>query len=133
MEGPHAVGRHVIGFDRNDMAIALAKDLYPLPILKKDIQDEPFYGFDALVCLETFEHLERPWDFLDQLSATVRELVLSVPIIPTKHFNEFHLHDFTFDQVKEGLEKRGWKVEATAYQDEENLTHPTYTLFYATR
>lgn len=133
MQAKLAAHRVVVGFDRNPRGIEKAKELYDLPIIQKDIQDEPFFGFQALVCLETFEHLERPWDFLEQLAPTVKELVLSTPIIPTKHFNEFHLHDFTLDEVREGLKKRGWTIKHEAFQDESNLTHPTYGLFYATR
>lgn len=125
--------RLVVGFDRNSAALSRAYDEGRYRFIKRDIQEETFNGFTGLVCLETFEHLERPWDFLSALSCTVRELVLSVPCIPTKHFNEWHLHDFTAQEVIDGLEARGWSVQDTMYQDESPLPKPTYILIYATR
>lgn len=126
-------GRLVIGFDRNDSALDIARKNDRYWFIKHDIQDERFDGFTSLVCLETFEHLQKPWYFLDNLSPTLKELVLSTPIIPTKHFNEWHLHDFTDEEVKQGLKDRGWNVIDTAFQDEPGLACPTYILVYATR
>lgn len=134
MKAALAVKRKVVGFDRSKVALEMAKRDYPdLETREQDIQGEAFDGFDALVCLETFEHLEKPWEFLDGLAPSVKELILSTPIIPTKHFNEWHLHDFTLDEVREGLKKRGWTIEREAFQEESNLPQPTYGLFYATR
>lgn len=134
MKAALAVNREVVGFDRNPAGLEMAKRDYPhLEVREGDIQNESFEGFEALVCLETFEHLQDPWAFLDQLAPSVKELVLSTPIIPTKHFNEWHLHDFTMQEVRDGLDVRGWKIEGEAYQDEEMLPKPTYGLFYAIR
>lgn len=126
--------REIVGFDRNPVSLAQAKDRYKkYAVVEGDIQNQTFDGFTTLVCLETFEHLKEPWKFLDGLSKTVKELVLSTPIIPTKHFNEFHLHDFTQKDVVDGLKDRGWKIQSVAYQDESFLAKPTYILVYATR
>lgn len=126
-------GRLVVGFDRNPTALAVADAKQRPYYIKRDIQEEPFDGFTTLVCLETFEHLPKPWDFLKNLSKTVRELVLSTPVIPTKHFNEYHLHDFTTDEVRNGLKELGWTIKSEAYQDESWLDKPTYLLVYAQR
>lgn len=126
-------GRLVIGFDRNPVAIDLARRIYSDMLIEKDIQDEAFDGFSSLVCLETFEHLEKPWEFLKSLSTTVKEVVLSTPVCPTKHFNEWHLHDFTVEDVKFGLEDNGWNIQQWFFQNEQNLPHPTYLVLYATR
>lgn len=126
-------GRLVVGYDRSDDALGIATRKSRPRFIKLDIQEEPFDGYTTLVCLETFEHLPRPWDFLKNLSLTVKELVMSVPIIPTKHFNEFHLHDFTADEVRDGLKNLGWNIQAEAFQDEEWLEKPTYLLIYATK
>ena len=134
MKAENAVNREVVGFDRNENALALAEKFYPgIETRKQDIQNETFDGFTALVCLETFEHLEKPWEFLEGLAPSVKELVMSTPVIPTKHFNEFHLHDFTLEEVREGLKARGWTIQNEAFQDEEMFAKPTYALFYATR
>lgn len=123
----------MIGFDRNPEGLSLArKDGFDM-VIDKDIQNETFDGFDALVTLETVEHLQRPYDFIKGLSSTVKEIVLSVPCIPTKHFNEWHLHDFTREEMVTFLKEQGWKVEAEATQNEPGLPSPTYLLVYATR
>lgn len=103
-------GREVTGFDRGETQAQVAKARGRGDVVLGDLQGQTFDGFDALVCIETLEHLERPWDFLRGLSGTVRELVVSVPIIPTKHVNPFHLHDFTAQEVKAGLNALGWVV-----------------------
>jgi 2-polyprenyl-3-methyl-5-hydroxy-6-metoxy-1,4-benzoquinol methylase len=126
-------GRLVIGFDRNDSALDIARRKNRDWFIKMDIEKERFDGFTALVCLETFEHLKEPWEFLKGLSQTVKELVLSVPCIPTKHLNEWHLHDFTVNEVREGLNKLRWQINNEALQDEPGLPCPTYFLVYATR
>lgn len=123
--------RLVIGFDRNDSALDIARNKNRPFFIKLDIQDQTFDGFTTLVCLETFEHLDRPWDFLKGLSTTVKEVVFSTPIIPTKHMNEWHLHDFTKDEVRDGLKNLGWKINHEATQEEGG--REVYLLIYATR
>lgn len=125
--------RLVVGFDRNPVALALAHDKRRGYVIERDIQDETFDGFTTLVCLETLEHLERPWSFLKELSPSVTELVLSAPIIPTKHFNEWHLHDFTKADILDGLKEQGWRIKHWATQNEDGLPSPTYLLIYAIR
>lgn len=126
-------GRLVIGFDRNPHALEIARKEGRNLVIDKDIQDETFEGFTTLVCLETFEHLKEPWKFLENLHPTVKEIVISVPCIPTKHFNEWHLHDFTIESFKEGIRERGWNIIHEARQDESWLPKPTYIMVYATR
>lgn len=126
-------GRLVIGFDRNQTALGRARKEGRDLVIDKDIQCETFEGFSSIVSLETIEHLPDPKAFVSGWSKTVRECVISVPIIPTKHFNEWHLHDFTKEEARALLTNNGWKIEAEAYQDESGLAQPTYILLYATR
>lgn len=126
-------GRLVIGFDRNDTALAIARSENRDLVIQKNIQNECFEGFDTIVSLETIEHLDDPHAFVKNWSKTIKECVISVPIIPTKHFNEWHKHDFTKEQAKDLLISNGWKIEHEAFQDEQGLDKPTYILLYATR
>lgn len=123
--------RLVVGFDRNETALGIAVHKGRKWFIKMDFQDEDFDGFSTLVSLETIEHLERPFDFLKGLSLTIKELAISVPIIPTKHTNSWHLHDFTETEIKEKVTELGWTIKHDAYQ-EENGTR-VYLLLYATR
>lgn len=125
-------GRTIIGFDKNSKALSVART-FPQEVRDCDIEKERFIGFDVLVSLETIEHLKEPWAFLDRLSKDVKELVISVPIVPTKHFNEWHLHDFTEAEVLEKIKALGWTIVEMAYQNEDALPKPSYLLVYAIR
>lgn len=58
---------------------------------------EPDFGFDVAVCFETLEHLADPARFASILLRASRLVVASVPTVPTKATNPYHLHDFTVD------------------------------------
>lgn len=126
-------GRLVIGFDRNPVGLSQARgDGFDM-VIEKDIQNETFDGFDAIVSLETIEHLQDPYAFVKGWSQTVKECVISVPCIPTKHFNEWHLHDFTQDDARKLVRDAGFTISSEAFQDEDGLSKPTYMLIYAKR
>jgi 2-polyprenyl-3-methyl-5-hydroxy-6-metoxy-1,4-benzoquinol methylase len=59
----------------------------------------PDFGWDVSVCFETLEHLTNPQHLADQVAKAKRLVIVSVPTRPTKHFNYFHLHDFTVEDV----------------------------------
>lgn len=59
----------------------------------------PKEPFDVAVCFETLEHLQDPLHLVSVLKQAHRLILLSVPTRPTKHFNPFHLHDFTVDDI----------------------------------
>jgi 2-polyprenyl-3-methyl-5-hydroxy-6-metoxy-1,4-benzoquinol methylase len=59
----------------------------------------PNLTWDVSVCFETLEHLENPQHLANQVMRAKRLIIVSVPTRPTKHFNEYHLHDFTVDDV----------------------------------
>jgi SAM-dependent methyltransferase len=71
----------------------------------------PDFRFDVFVSFETLEHVQYP-DHLLSIGAQARQwLIASVPVVPTKHVNEFHLHDF----------EPGWLEEAmSGYPDWEH-------------
>lgn len=110
-----------VGFDHNAEQVKLAKERYGGEVVCTDIEGVDFAGFDALVSLETLEHLTRPWEWLRRLAPSVKELVLSVPIIPTVHRNPWHKHDFTTGQILTGLECLGWTVRDQWEQNNDDL------------
>jgi 2-polyprenyl-3-methyl-5-hydroxy-6-metoxy-1,4-benzoquinol methylase len=61
----------------------------------------PDLRWDVSVCFETLEHLANPQHLANQVMRAKRLIFVSVPTRPTKHFNKFHLHDFTVDDVLE--------------------------------
>jgi len=60
---------------------------------------EPEFTWDVSVCFETLEHVENPQHLAQQIGKAQRLLIVSVPTRPTKHFNPYHLHDFTVDDI----------------------------------
>jgi 2-polyprenyl-3-methyl-5-hydroxy-6-metoxy-1,4-benzoquinol methylase len=59
----------------------------------------PDFSWDVSVCFETLEHLTNPQHLAEQVAKAKRLVIVSVPTRPTKHFNKYHLHDFTVDDV----------------------------------
>jgi hypothetical protein len=123
--------RTVVGFDRSDEALAVNEEKGYGHAIKGDIETNRFAGYDAVVCLEGFEHLKDPVSWLKVLSPDVTELVLSVPIIPTKHNNEHHLADYTEGEILNILKALGWKVVDKAKQAE--FVKDAVLLVYAVR
>ena len=61
----------------------------------------PPVACDVSLCFETLEHVNNPQRLAAQLLATTRRmLIASVPTVPTRHMNPFHLHDFTVASAK---------------------------------
>lgn len=55
---------------------------------------------DVTVCFETLEHLQVPSLLARRLAKSTRRMVVvSVPTQPTVGQNEWHLHDFTVDDI----------------------------------
>jgi SAM-dependent methyltransferase len=100
----------VIGLDISAEAIAYAGRRYARGNLLFSVQDlarGPVPECDVLVSFETVEHLPRFEPFLEGAKNNVRgQIILSTPVIPTRHFNPFHLQDFTREQIEEYM--RPW-------------------------
>ncbi len=55
---------------------------------------------DVTACFETLEHVRDPARLARVIARTTRRLIaVSVPVVPTKHINPYHLHDFTTGDI----------------------------------
>jgi hypothetical protein len=64
-------------------------------IIQADLQTwQPDFSFDVGISFETIEHLDDYSNLLDVLRQAKKWVVASVPVIPTKHMNPWHKHDF---------------------------------------
>jgi 2-polyprenyl-3-methyl-5-hydroxy-6-metoxy-1,4-benzoquinol methylase len=59
----------------------------------------PQFSWDVSISFETLEHVEDPASLARLLKQARRLVILSTPTRPTRHFNPYHLHDFTPDEV----------------------------------
>lgn len=113
----------VVGFDRSEECAELNRRREYGKMEVIDIESRSFFervrDFDTVVSLETVEHLKNPGRWLSELrDAGVGELVLSVPIVPTKWMNPYHLHDFTEEGFVQMVESAGYKIVTSEKQAE---------------
>jgi SAM-dependent methyltransferase len=83
------------------------------------LRDEFAAGFDAVVSLETIEHMPDPAHFLRTVLAGVRPggiLVGSVPVTPSVDANPYHLHDFSSASFRRLLRSLGLEEVASMRQ-----------------
>lgn len=104
--GRKFLGTHYyVPVDRAGVSIA---DEGLVDILQADLNTwQPNFDFDVFVSIETIEHLSNAGvkNLLTIAAKARKYAIISTPIIPTKHRNEFHTQDFTFDQLKMMLPK----------------------------
>jgi SAM-dependent methyltransferase len=87
------------GVDR-DTSVVAVKARARRTFIEADLQTwQPDFGFDVAVGFETIEHLESYDTYLEWVRRATRFIVVSVPIVPSKHDNVFHVHDFERDDI----------------------------------
>ena len=59
----------------------------------------PDFEYDVFVGLETIEHLGSLDAYVTAAKRAKRIIAISTPVIPTMHFNGWHLHDFTKESL----------------------------------
>jgi 2-polyprenyl-3-methyl-5-hydroxy-6-metoxy-1,4-benzoquinol methylase len=80
----------------------------------------PDFDWDVSVSFETLEHVRDPQRLAENLMLAKRLIICSTPTRPTKHMNDYHLHDFTVDDVIALFD--GWELRHIEDQPEE-LSH----------
>jgi hypothetical protein len=101
-----AYARHLfdgpwVGVDRAPSAEAQSRRLTGDRIIDADLNSwSPDFGFDVFVGLETIEHLAVLNAYVAAAKRARHTIVISTPIIPTRHFNPWHLQDFTRESLE---------------------------------
>lgn len=79
----------------------------------------PDFQYDVFVSFETIEHLA---DYRALIAAAKRArqwAILSVPVVPTKHVNPWHLHDFQPGDLQALMADDRWRHFQTVQQPSE--------------
>lgn len=112
-------GVEYVGVDKVEPAEQFANN--GMFITNVDLDEwEPDFEWDVSVSFETLEHVGDPARLAGILKRATRLIILSTPTRPTKHFNPYHLHDFTVDDVLELFDD--WELLHLEDQPEE-LSH----------
>jgi len=80
---------------------------------------EADFEFDVGVSFETIEHVENFPNLLTQLKKARKWIICSVPVVPTVHLNEYHLHDFTPLELPGYVEDDEWEMYQYLAQPQE--------------
>jgi 2-polyprenyl-3-methyl-5-hydroxy-6-metoxy-1,4-benzoquinol methylase len=75
--------------------------------------------FDVFVGFETIEHLTDYTNYVALAKKATRCILVSAPIVPTKHINPFHLHDFNRGDLVALFADDDWRHFATFDQPSE--------------
>lgn len=90
----------VLGLDIDEEAISYAQENYPTVEFRHcDIETAELEKVDCIVTIETVEHLKEPLNFINKIQEAANQIFITTPIVPSKTFNQYHLHDFTLQQV----------------------------------
>jgi len=113
----------VLGVDVSAAAVGYASRRYGGANVAFAVGDAmgfaPDAPFDAVVSLETIEHLPDPVGFVARLASWVRPgglVVASVPTTPSVDLNPHHLHDFSESRFRAFFEGHGMREQARLAQ-----------------
>ncbi len=105
----------VLGVDISPAAIDYANRRYAGDGVEFRVDDAMRFhdpeGFDAIISLETIEHLEHPKKFVDSLAGLLRPggvLIASVPTTPSVDLNPHHRHDFHEVSFRRLVQHHDW-------------------------
>lgn len=116
----------IIGIDIDEGAIKWAKKHFnseKIEFEKCSIEDFSDSNIDILVSLETLEHLANPKILVSLVErCNVKEILISFPTKKTTHYNKFHYHDLTRQDVHD-LFKNFVEIQAFDQANEFLLLH----------
>lgn len=103
-----------VGVDCSPEAIRYARARYGSERVRFRVADALGFtdpeGYEAIVSLETVEHLEHPGCFISRMARLLRPggvLIASVPTTPSVDLNPHHRHDFTERSFRRLLAEHG--------------------------
>ncbi len=115
------IARKVVGIERDIEALRYAtvnhKRANNYFIRGNLDQMQTYPTCDVFISLETIEHLRYPESFAGKAKfAAKKYIILSCPVIPTKHEDSTHLQDFTEQQIHDLFVDDRWSCVDSARQ-----------------
>lgn len=114
----------VVGVDICPDTIDHAKTTYQSPGLTYVCENAENFKwhqkFECIVSFETIEHLPHPEKFLDNIRELLTPegiLLLSAPLGETRHFDPYHLHAFSKDDILKLLQAHGFVIDSYRIDD----------------
>gem|GEM_PF-189815 len=115
--GSCKAGVEVTGVDIDAAAISYASERYSsaaVNFLHSDISElEEHSGFDAIISLETIEHVVNPVATINDFRKLLRQhglFIVSVPVTPSVDVNPYHLTDFSASSIRNMLASAGFEI-----------------------
>lgn len=88
--------------------------------IEADLQTwTPTFRFDMWVGFETLEHLDNYHHYLEVARQARRLIIMSVPVVPTRHMNPWHRHDFQPGDLAGLIVDETWQLLQTVAQPSE--------------
>lgn len=112
--------RSIVALDYSEEALRVARAKYATENIEfRQMKVPPLdfddMSFDAVVCFQMIEHLEKPEDLVGEISRVLRNdalaLIATVNKEETISDNPYHIHEFTADEFRSLLEKAFGSVE----------------------
>lgn len=132
-------GVEVLGVDLSEHAVAYAREKarqhHRAPRLAFRVAEalafEDAQGFDAIVSLETLEHVADPGRLIERFAALLRPggtLIASVPTTPSTDLNPHHLHDFSARSFRRLVARRAPDLREVAALEQVQRVSPLAVL-----
>lgn len=127
------VCRTIVGIDNKEKYIEIARKnnmANNIEYILLDVDNNDLYGdYDVIVCFETLEHLKYPNEFLKKIYSCLDKdgvVLLSVPnskfeiIENGVNLDHYHLHIFTYDDLKCMLSDNNFEIMGVLGQSKTN-------------
>ena len=100
------------GFDKHPIDDSITK-------IDFDTDKLDYYGgYDVFVGFEIIEHLIKLDNFVHLAKQARKWIIVSTPIIPTKHKNPYHSQDFTPESLIALFKDKDWQLYGWLKQEE---------------
>lgn len=70
----------------------------------------PSFDFDVFIGFETIEHVQDYMHYIEIAKKANNWAILSAPVVPTKHLNPYHIHDFKPGEIPELFVDGDWHL-----------------------